>query len=415
MKKGPIHVLYLEDNPYDVELVQTTLISEGIECTIESVQSCEEFVMALVHGGFDIILADYALPSFNGMSALSLAKEKRPDTPFILLSGQLGEELAVECLKCGATDFVLKQSLCRLVPSIKRALEEAEERTKTKEVEHQLIQSDKMASLGQMAAGIAHEINNPVGYVASNLDTLKDYIKVFKKIMQCHDKLLQRLKNKQNLTDIDIQKLISNIDETKKEEDFDFILNDISQMTQESNTGIEKIENIIQSLRRFSRMDEGEIKKVNINQIIEDTLKVVWNQLKYKCTVQKKLGKIPAISCNPVQINQVLTNLIINASQAIEKKGKLTLETYNKDSQVIIKVTDTGQGIEPDKLGKIFDPFFTTKPTGTGTGLGLSISRGIIEKHKGTIDVKSRLGKGTTFEIHLPIKGIETVSYKKAS
>ncbi len=162
----------------------------------------------------------------------------------------------------------------------------------------------------------------------------------------------------------------------------------------------------IEGLRSFARLDEAEVKESDVNESIESTLRVVWNELKYKCEVHKDLGTLPLIRCHPGQLNQVFMNLFVNAAQAIPEKGEITVETQATETEILVRVSDSGSGIPPEALSKLFDPFYTTKPVGQGTGLGLSISHGIVQKHNGTIEVESEMGKGTTFTVRLPIEGI---------
>jgi signal transduction histidine kinase len=187
--------------------------------------------------------------------------------------------------------------------------------------------------------------------------------------------------------------------------DYDFIKEDIDLMIEESIAGTERVKDIVLNLKSFARVDEAEKKDADIIESLESTLKIIWNELKYKADVVKNYSEIPIISCNPGQLNQVFMNIILNAAQAIEERGIITIETEHEDSYITVSISDNGQGIPEENLSKLFDPFFTTKPVGKGTGLGLSISYGIIEKHKGTIEVESEVGIGTKFIIKLPING----------
>ncbi|QQR79799.1 MAG: hypothetical protein IPJ69_10695 [Deltaproteobacteria bacterium] len=266
----------------------------------------------------------------------------------------------------------------------------------------QMIQSEKMAGLGQLAAGVAHEINNPVGFVTSNLQTLKKYSLSIKKMISEYDSLVSSVQSK------DIEKSVSFLTElakTKEKEDIAYILDDLDNLVKESIDGTNRVKEIVKGLKSFARLDEAEMKEADINEGIESTLKIVWNEIKYKCEVIKKLSPLPMIVCFPGQLNQVFMNLIVNAAQAIQEKGTLTIESFVEKEDIVIRFTDTGSGIKPENLEKLFNPFFTTKAVGKGTGLGLSVSYGIIKKHKGDIFVESQVGVGTTFTIKLPMKG----------
>lgn len=277
--------------------------------------------------------------------------------------------------------------------------------TERKSMENQLIQSQKMESIGFLAAGIAHEINNPVGFVMSNLRTLEKYVARFKNAIEAYDALLRSSLESESTPDS--ENVLAQIQEIEKKNKLAFILNDTGNLLQESLDGVERVKEIVQGLKSFSRVDEGQIQEANINECIETTLKVVWNELKYTTQVHKQLGELPLIRCYPGQLNQVFMNLLVNAAQAIPKQGDITIETSITETHVVICITDTGEGIPPESLTNIFTPFYTTKPVGKGTGLGLSISYNIIQKHQGTIEVESKLGEGTRFTIRLPIQGIQ--------
>lgn len=271
-----------------------------------------------------------------------------------------------------------------------------------KQIQLQLIQTSKMASLGQLAAGIAHEINNPISYLENNLRVLRKYVDYFINIRDKRHAFVNKLTEAITfLQDISADKASYDNDSKK----INYLLADIEDLLSESLEGAHRVTEIVQELKSFARLDEAENKITNINECIESTLKVINNELKYKCELEKSLSQdIPSIMCNPGQINQVIMNIVVNASQAIEGKGLITIKTYQINNEICISISDTGSGIPPENINAIFEPFFTTKPVGIGTGLGLSVSYGIIEKHGGRIEVKSELGLGTTFLIFLPIK-----------
>lgn len=279
-------------------------------------------------------------------------------------------------------------------------LQEANERLKSNQA--QLVHSEKMASLGQLAAGIAHEINNPVGFVKSNLGMLSDYVSVFKDLIGTYSKLAASITNHPMNGQAD---LLAAIDTVWKQEDLDFILVDVDSLLAESLTGTERVREIAQSLKSFARLDEAEMQNADINEGLRATLRMIWNELKYHCTVREEMNPLPPIRCFPGQLNQVFMNLLVNASQAIKDEGEITIRTEADDDEVIVSISDNGLGIPKEDIPKLFNPFFTTKPVGHGTGLGLSVSYGIIQKHKGRIEVDSKVGTGTTFKIYLPISG----------
>lgn len=269
----------------------------------------------------------------------------------------------------------------------------------------QLIQSEKMASIGQLAAGVAHEINNPVGFVKSNLGTMNEYREDLTSLLDEYRTLETALQQEDGVSGNGaIQKVIENIQKIKDEIDISFILDDYKNVINESLEGMARVAKIVADLKDFAHVDKGELEHTDINNCIESTLNIVWNELKYKAEVIKDLGDIPPIECYPQRLNQVFMNIVVNAAQAIENKGEIRITTRADNEHVEIKISDTGTGIPPDVLPKIFDPFFTTKDVGKGTGLGLNMAYNIIQKHKGTIDVETEAGKGTTFIIHLQIE-----------
>ncbi len=299
------------------------------------------------------------------------------------------------------TDISERKCAEKVLQDANNRLEEMNE--KLKGSQNQLVQSEKMASIGQLAAGVAHEINNPVGFVKSNLGTLTGYVSTFKDLFHHYDILTEAVRNgdgaKQSET-------IREVVRISKDEDLEYILEDIGCLLNESIDGTERVRDIVQNLKSFARIDDTHIKEADLNEGIEATLKIVWNELKYKTEVHKKLGPLPSIKCNAGQLNQVFMNMLLNAVQAIPEKGEITIESWASDKDVFVKIRDNGSGMTEETRKKLFDPFYTTKPAGKGTGLGLSISLGIVQKHNGVIDVESELGKGTSFTIRLPVTGV---------
>lgn len=266
-----------------------------------------------------------------------------------------------------------------------------------------LVQSEKMAGLGQLSAGIAHEINTPVGFVLSNVRTLGKYMEKFKTLYESYEELLQAV----NSRDANALKTsIEQVQEIKKATKLDFILEDIDVLFAETDEGLDRVKSIVGNLRNFARPEEAEAKEANINEGIKATLALVLNELKYKCEIKQELGDLPSLFCHPSELNQVFMNLLVNAGHAVEDQGVITIRTCTENDQIVVQIIDTGHGIPPENLSKLFDPFFTTKEVGKGTGLGLAICHGIIQKHHGTIDVESEVGEGTTFTIKIPASGL---------
>ncbi len=262
--------------------------------------------------------------------------------------------------------------------------------------QEQLVQSEKLASIGQLAAGVAHEINNPIGYIFSNFGTLQGYL----------DQLFEMLKVYQDAEKGADPATAARLREMRETMDLDFLRGDIPVLMSESKEGIVRVRHIVQDLKDFSRADTTQDWVwANLHGGIDSTLNIVSNEVKYKADVIKEYGAIPDIECLPSQINQIIMNLVVNAAHAMgEKRGTITVRTGADEERVWIEVADNGTGIARENLTRIFDPFFTTKPVGKGTGLGLSLAYGIVQKHRGSIDVDSEPGRGTTFRIVLPVR-----------
>jgi two-component system, NtrC family, sensor kinase len=260
-----------------------------------------------------------------------------------------------------------------------------------------ILHQDKMACIGLLAAGVAHDINNPIGFVASNLAELQEYMPKIRRVIALQDRLLSSVDAASSLMD--------ELEEFREKIEFDHILEDLEILVQESLEGSERVSKIVQNLRTFSRVDDSDYEAADINECLESTINITANELRYKAVVHRDYGNLPAVYCYPQQINQVFMNLLINAAHAIEERGEVRVRTWAQDDSVMIRIADTGCGIAPEEQEKIFEPFFTTKAVGKGTGLGLSITYDIISRHQGEISVESEIDRGTAFTIRLPIHG----------
>ncbi len=273
-----------------------------------------------------------------------------------------------------------------------------------KNAQLQIFQQEKMASIGQLAAGVAHEINNPMGFISSNLSTLNRYV----------DRLAQFI------TAVD-ESLLSSIGKgeadklsaLRKKLKIDYLMEDSRQLIAESLDGAGRVRRIVQDLKSFSRIDQSERALINLNEALETTINIAWNEIKYVATLNREFGEIPFIKCYPQQLNQVFLNLLVNAAHAVGgTQGSITIRTWSDGELVCVSVADTGCGIPAANLQRIFEPFFTTKEVGKGTGLGLSISYDILHKHGGEIRVDSEEGRGSTFTITLPVDGPEETTHQ---
>ncbi|MEL4304153.1 sensor histidine kinase [Shewanella xiamenensis] len=266
---------------------------------------------------------------------------------------------------------------------------------KLEAAQNQLLQSEKMAAIGQLAAGVAHEINNPIGFVNSNLQSLQDYNDKLLKLLSFYQKLVHKIGS---------PPYFALEQDMLKRHQFEFICSDLPDLINESIEGLDRVTVIVKSLKSFSHVDSSEWQYANVIEGIENTLKIAANQIKYKAVVLRNFqDNLPELYCQPMQLNQIFLNLLVNAAQAIEERGEISIDVSATESEFMIVIRDTGSGIAAQDIRKIFEPFYTTKPVGTGTGLGLSLSYSIVQKHKGEIKVTSTLGVGTSFTVILPI------------
>ena len=282
----------------------------------------------------------------------------------------------------------------QLVEKQRTEVEQAALIKRLEEAHNQLLQSEKMASIGQLAAGVAHEINNPIGYVNSNLASLRHYVKQMLSVLEAYERAEALLPEGGEKDGVQAAKLAAELD---------YLKSDVIALLDESSDGISRVRRIVQDLKDFSHADQGEWVLADLHKGLDSTLNVVNNEIKYKARVVKEYGDLPMVRCLPSQLNQVFMNLLVNAAHAIDRQGTITLRTGLAGEEVWVEISDTGCGIPESLLTRIFDPFFTTKPVGKGTGLGLSISYGIVRKHGGRIEVKSEPGQGTSFRVILPI------------
>jgi hemerythrin-like metal-binding protein len=268
---------------------------------------------------------------------------------------------------------------------------------KLQHTQNRLMQSEKMAAVGQLAAGVAHEINNPVGFVTSNMGSLSDYVGQLFALIDQYQAALSSLPTEHRAA----------MQEASKKIDLDYLREDIPTLLEESRDGLSRVKSIVMGLRDFSRMDDGKWVPNDLMQILESALQIAGNEIKHKASVVKELVSLPPVACIPSQINQVLVNLLVNAAQAVTSPGTITLRSGVQGESVWLEISDNGCGMPEEVKNRIFEPFYTTKDVGKGTGLGLSISWEIVQRHNGEIEVTSVPGEGTTFRVTLPIEHAE--------
>ncbi|PKO69083.1 MAG: hybrid sensor histidine kinase/response regulator [Betaproteobacteria bacterium HGW-Betaproteobacteria-14] len=366
----------------------------------------------------DLILLDVVMPGMSGYDVLTGLRNtpETCDIPVIFTTGLDSTVDEEKGLELGAVDYItkpyrapivlarvrsqieLKQSRDRLSSQnnylegeLAKRLQEAQQ------AQSRLLQSEKLAAVGQLSAGIVHEINTPVGFVTSNLTTLASYWQDILKLLDAYETL-------EALAMADAAAL-NRIRSIKQECDIAFLRDDTAKLIAESQDGLARVTAIVRDLKNFSRAEDIDNRQwTDLHSGLDATVNIVWSEIKYHCTLRKDYGELPKIYCNPSQINQVVLNLIVNAAQAIPDKGEITIRTGQTDSKAFIAIADTGTGIPAETLPRLFEPFFTTKPVGKGTGLGLSIAYGIMQRHQGSIEVSSIQDKGTTFTLWLPLK-----------
>ena len=423
-------VLVVDDSHFNLSVAKRYLedISE-----ISQILLCDDSrqVKAIVDEyGIDILISDVMMPAITGFDLLELFRsdKKYDDMPIIMLTSLDDLDAYKKCFDLGAFDYINKpfntvelharlkvaieaknnsNHLKSLLEVTKKQNEELKKiNAELTEAKFNLVQSEKMAAIGQLAAGIAHEINNPMGYISSNFDILRKY---YIRIKEYLDYFNQELL-KSNATCITTCPFLSELNVKYDELKLQFILNDLENIFTDLTGGIKRITDIIQSLRVYARSSKDDEKDTNILlELLQQVILIIKNEVKYVAQIKLDVPEDIILYCNRIQLGQVFVNIILNAVQAIKAQnrnnlGMIKIIARKIDSKIQIEFTDDGPGIPKDQLLKVFEPFFTTKEIGQGTGLGLSISYDIIvNKHNGTIEVKSEFGKGATFIITLPI------------
>lgn len=406
-------ILIVDDEAGVRELFAAWLREESYEC--KTAASADEALANLATDTYALVISDMMMPGRNGVELLREVRARYPDTAVIMVSGVDRPQRVRDALRCGAFDYLIKPcELGVLTLSVERGLERrslqrtariykdhlesqnielADSKTELERLQAQLVHTEKMASLGQLAAGIAHELNNPAGFIYGNMDLLADYLSQLQSLLSVYDQIVLP------------PDALQSVNSLKTEIKYEKLVGDLDSILADCREGAERICDVVKNLRLFSRLDEAEIKKVDVHSGIDSTVRLLSRYFSGgQVTLRREYGDLPPIHCYAGQLNQVWMNLLVNAAQAVPDRGEVSISTRLEQDSVLVEIRDTGAGIPEDQLSRIFDPFFTTKPVGEGTGLGLSISYGIIERHGGTIAVVSEVGTGTTFTVRIPIR-----------
>ena len=406
-------ILIVDDEAGVRELFAAWLREENYEC--KTAASADEALAILATDTYALVISDMMMPGRNGVELLREIRSRYPDTTVIMVSGIDRPQRVRDALRCGAFDYLIKPcELSVLTLSVERGLERrslqrtarvykdhlesqnielAESKTELERLQAQLVHTEKMASLGQLAAGIAHELNNPAGFIYGNMDLLGDYLAQLQSLLSIYDRVVLPADALQSVNSL------------KAEIRYERLVDDLDSILADCREGAERICDVVKNLRLFSRLDEAEIKRVDVHSGIDSTVRLLSRYFSGgQVTLRREYGDLPPIQCYAGQLNQVWMNLLVNAAQAVPDRGEVSISTRLEQDSVVVDISDTGAGIPEDQLSRIFNPFFTTKPVGEGTGLGLSISYGIIERHGGTIAVVSEMGTGTTFTVRIPIR-----------
>lgn len=420
-------ILIAEDDRISRLLLQKTLGKMGHEIMVT--ENGEQAWQAFQAHEPDMVISDWMMPEMDGLDLCRRIRisPKKTYSYIILLTARDTTTDLVEVFDAGADDYIIKpfkpdelrsriksgERIAALESRHHELQEKLMEKNKVldqalqdlKQSQAQILQSERMASLGRLAAGVAHEINNPLGFVSSNLDTLLHYLTLYNHLLGHYQALAEPLVGiEEKSLPGTIKERLETIGRYEQDMDIDFLKQDIPELLQDCIQGIGRVGKIVADLRGFALPGQEKPMRVDINKGLESTLNVVANELKSKAVVIKEFGQIPLVQAWPQKLNQVFMNILVNAAQAIPEKGEIRIQTFARDNQVKIRIYDTGTGIPKENLAKLFDPFFTTREVGKGTGLGLNMAYRIVQEHGGEIEVQTEEGKGACFTITLPIK-----------
>jgi signal transduction histidine kinase len=375
-------VLHVEDSPDDGDLIRLQLEQGGYDVDVLRVETAQTMRAALSEDRWDIVISDHSLPRFTAPEAFAVLRSTGLDLPFIIVSGTVGEEVAVEAMRSGVHDYVLKGNLHRLVVAVDRELREASFRAEQRRMREQLMISERLAAVGTLAAGIAHEINNPLSAIVGNVALLADDIA---RVLEPPDQ-----GNEPPSSALDLARRIR-------------------EPLADTQEAVERVRLIARDLRVFSRSDDDLRAPVDVRTVLDSAARMAAHEIRGRARMSRRYADVPPVDANEGRLGQVFLNLLVNAGQAIPKGNPdgntIAISAGAEDERVFVEIADTGTGIPTDVLPRIFDLFYTTKPVGVGTGLGLAICHRIVTGLKGEITVDSTVGRGTTFRVSLPRRG----------
>ncbi len=401
-----IKIVFADDDSSARKLVLKLL--SDLDFNVLIAENGVEAWKLLKASGARILVTDWEMPGLSGLDLCRKIRSESVDSYvyIILVAAKAKTEASIEGLKAGADDFLVKPlDVGELKARLRTGMRIIKLEDQYKKASVQLLHAEKMASVGQLAAGVAHEINNPAGFVSSNLKTLSGYQKDFMALIRIYKQFSEQVKPRLQMEKNDpAWDAYLEITTFEKDIDLDYLITDTEDLMKESSEGLERIKKIVSDLKDFAHPGEDTMQEADVNACIESTLNVIKNEIKYKAVVIKNFGELPPLVCYPQQLNQVFLNMVINSVHAMTvPMGEIVITTDVVPQGIRIRIKDNGSGIEKKNQSRIFDPFFTTKPVGKGTGLGMNVVYNIIKKHHGSIDLWSEAGLGTEFTIILPV------------
>jgi two-component system, NtrC family, sensor kinase len=407
----------------DDDLVRNVFaLALGDRYPCETASSTDEALARMASESFALVISDVVMPGRSGIELLREITTRHPDTIVVMVSGIDRTQRVLDAVRLGAYDYLIKpcdldvltmtveraldrRALLRAARHYKLDLEQKNEelrrsRNELERLQAQIIQNEKMASLGQLAAGVAHELNNPAGFLYGNMELLAECTRGLERLLAFYEALPLS------------GEMAAMASAIRGEIDYENTLADLRSITDDCREGVVRIRDVVQNLKTFSRLDEAEFKKVDIHEGIESTLRLLSRYYgAANVALTRDYVELPPVDCYAGQLNQVWLNLLANAAYAVKDGGEVRITTRRAGEMAVVTIGDTGCGIAPEHLSRIFDPFFTTKPVGEGTGLGLSVTYSIVERHHGTIEVASSPGQGTSFTVTIPVDARPDVNW----